>query len=203
MARGRRPTDEVRREVLAAAGELLLEVGMARFTIEGVAARSGASKTTIYKLWPSKGALALDGYFAAVEPALRFPNTGDLESDLRTQMRSFVHLIRDTTAGTVIAELIGQAQLDPALKQALLASYTGPRRALAVERILAGQAAGQVRADLDAESLVDQLWGACYHRWLLPNQPITDEFADDLVQNLFRGVTSADRRSRRRSESGR
>jgi hypothetical protein len=112
-----------------------------------------------------------------------------------------VHLIRETAAGKVIAELIGQAQLDPALKEALLASYTGPRRARAVERIERGQVAGQVRADLDAESLIDQLWGACYHRWLLPNQPLTDDFADELVRNLFAGVGGKPQR-RRRFEDG-
>ena len=36
--------------------------------------------------------------------------------------------------------------------------------------------------------MVDQLWGACYHRLLLPDQPLTDEFADALVANLFDGV---------------
>jgi AcrR family transcriptional regulator len=59
--RGRRPAAQVRAEVLDAAGALLLEEGMAAFTMERVAARSGASKVTLYKWWPSKGALALDG----------------------------------------------------------------------------------------------------------------------------------------------
>ena len=63
---------------------------MGAFTIEKVARRSGASKMTIYKWWPSKGALALDGYFHKVEPQLAFPDTGDIEADLRTQLHAFV-----------------------------------------------------------------------------------------------------------------
>ncbi len=187
MARGRRPTEQVRGEVLHAAGELLLSEGMGGFTIEKVAARSGASKMTIYKLWPSKGALALEGYFTRVEPTLRFPDTDDIESDLLAQLLAFVGLLRDSPAGRVIAELIGQAQLDAALKAAFLQHYSGPRRTLAVEAIDRARARGQVRDDLDAEAVVDQLWGACYHRWLLPNQPLTDQFAAELVRNLFRG----------------
>ena len=58
--RGRRPAAQVRAEVLAAAGELLLDVGMGAFTFERVATLSGASKVTLYKWWPSKGALALE-----------------------------------------------------------------------------------------------------------------------------------------------
>ena len=71
--RGRRPAAEVRNEVLEAAAELLFAEGMGAFTIEKVANRSGASKMTIYKWWPSKGALALDGYFHKVEPATGVP----------------------------------------------------------------------------------------------------------------------------------
>jgi hypothetical protein len=46
---------------------------------------------------------------------------------------------------------------------------------------------GQLCANLDPETVVDQLWGACYHL-LLPDQPLTDEFVDALVDNLFGGI---------------
>jgi hypothetical protein len=45
-----------------------------------------------------------------------------------------------------------------------------------------------VREDVDAEAVVDQLWGACYHRLLIPDQPVTEEFATTLVEQLFRGL---------------
>ena len=48
---------------------------------------------------------------------------------------------------------------------------------------------GQLRADVDPEVIVDQLWGACYHRLLLPDQPLDDAFVDALVDNLFRGIS--------------
>src|SRR5215475_8176139 len=132
--RGRRPAAEVRKEILDAAAELLFDEGMAGFTIEKVAKLSGASKMTIYKWWPSKGALALDGYFHRVDPRLEFPDTGDIEADLRTQLHAFLRVIRDTPAGRVIGELIGQAQSDPELKGAYLDRYSAPRRAKAVAR---------------------------------------------------------------------
>jgi len=188
--RGRRPAAEVLRDVLEAAGELLFGEGMAAFTIEKVAQRSGASKMTIYKWWRSKGALALDGYFHRVEPDLRFPDTGDIETDLRTQLHAFRHVVNDTPAGRVIAELIGQAQSDPDLKVAYLQRYSSPRRAMAVAALDRARQRGQLRATLDPESVVDQLWGACYHRLLLPDQPLTDQFVDALIDNLFGGITA-------------
>jgi AcrR family transcriptional regulator len=186
--RGRRPTAEVRTGILDAAGSLLLNEGMAAFTIERVAEEAGASKTTIYKWWPSKGALALDGYFHSVESALAFPDSGDVEADLIAQVRSFARLLAETRAGRVIAELIGQAQTDPDLADALLNHYSGPRRHIAVDFLRNAQSHGRLREDADPEVLIDQLWGACYHRLLLPNQPITEDFAEKLVHNLLRGI---------------
>jgi AcrR family transcriptional regulator len=186
--RGRRPAAEVREEILEAAADLLFAEGMRGFTIEKVAHLSGASKMTIYKWWPSKGALALDGYFHRVDPQLVFPDTGDIEADLRTQLHTFLGVIRDSPAGRVIGELIGQAQSDPELKAAYLQRYSGPRRAKAVAAMETAKKRGQLRADLDPETVVDQLWGACYHRLLLPDQPLTDAFVDTLVDNLFRGI---------------
>ena len=186
--RGRRPAAEVRKEILEAAAELLFDDGMAGFTIEKVASVSGASKMTIYKWWPSKGALALDGYFHRVDPELVFPDTGDIEADLRTQLHSFLRVICHSPAGRVIGELIGQAQSDPDLKVGYLDRYSGPRRAKAVAAMETAKARGQLRANLDPETVVDQLWGACYHRLLLPDQPLTDEFVDALVDNLFHGI---------------
>ena len=191
--RGRRPADEVRSEVLEAAGELLFEEGMAGFTIDKVASRSGASKMTLYKWWPSKGALALDGYFKRVEPELVFPDTGDIRTDLRAQLHAFVQVIGNSPAGPAISELIGQAQTDPELKTAYLQRYSSPRRALVVEAMERAKQRGQLRADLDPETVVDQLWGACYHRLLLPDQPLSEEFVDALLDNLFGGIAPARR----------
>jgi AcrR family transcriptional regulator len=195
--RGRRPTAEVRADILAAAGALLLEEGMAGFTIEGVAARAGASKTTIYKWWESKGALALDGYFHAVEDRLAFPDTGVIGDDLLAQLRAFVHLVNETPAGRVITGLVGAAQTDPALADALHRLYSGPRRALAVEAMERARRRGQLRQEVDLEVVHDQLWGACYHRLLVTGQPLDNGYAAELVSNLLNSIQAAPKTPRR------
>ncbi len=186
--RGRRPAAEVREQILDAAGQLLLEDGMASFTIERVAAKAGASRMTIYKWWPSRGALALDGYFTAVRNTLEFPDTGDIEADLTAQIRAFAHLLRETNAGRVLAEIIGAAQTDPELATALREHYSLPRRQLAVDGINRAMERGQLRNDIDPTVVVDQLWGACYHRLLLFHEPITDDLARAVVHNLMVGL---------------
>ena len=47
------------RAILQATRALLAEVGVRGLTLEGVAARSGVAKTTIYRRWRDKDELAL------------------------------------------------------------------------------------------------------------------------------------------------
>ncbi|OZM76738.1 TetR/AcrR family transcriptional regulator [Pseudonocardia sp. MH-G8] len=186
--RGRRPADQVRAEVLEATARLLFADGLAAITFERVAAESGASKTTLYKWWPSRGALALDAYSRSVQPALAFPDTGDIAADLTAQLHAFVALTTDSPAGRVIAELIGQAQTDPDLAEAYRTHYSRPRRDLAVVAVCRARDRGQLRADTDPEAVVDQLWGACYHRLLVRDEPLTERFATTLVAQLLNGL---------------
>jgi len=57
-----------------------------------------------------------------------------------------------------------------------------------VATLARAQARGQIRFGVDPEVVVDQLWGACYHRLLLSDQPLTSEFAQKLVDNPIHGL---------------
>lgn len=185
--RGRRPAAEVRAAVLAAAADLLGEGGPTAVTFDKVAARAGSSKMTLYKWWPSPGVLALEAYFDSTEHQLSFPDTGNIEADLISQMTAFTRLLRKRS-GTLIAGLVGAAQSDPALARALHDFYSEPRRRLAIDRLRRAQEAGQLRADLDLAAVVDQLWGACYHRLLLFGELPDPTTARTLITNLLHGI---------------
>src|SRR5918997_4978535 len=131
--RGRRPAAEVRTAVLAAAGRILLRDGMRAVTFDRVAAEAGASKTTLYKWWPSPGALAAEAYFAQSRQALDFPDTGDVRADLIAQLGAFIRWLKDDGAEKPVSELIGAAQMDRSLARAWWENYALPRRELAWE----------------------------------------------------------------------
>ncbi|WP_344248120.1 TetR/AcrR family transcriptional regulator [Isoptericola hypogeus] len=186
--RGRRPAAEVRAAVLAAAGRLLLRDGLPAVTFDRVAAEAGASRTTLYKWWPSPGALAAEAYFARSERELAFPDTGDLRADLISQLGAFVRWLMDEGAQQPMAELIGAAQLDPDLARAWSQTYAQPRRELARVRLRAAQQRGQLRDDADLDVIVDQLWGACYHRLLVLRVPFDDSIVEPLVDHALHGA---------------
>ena len=185
--RGRRPADEVRADVLATVGRLVLTEGLADLTFERVARLAGVSKTTLYKWWPSRGALALDGYFHAVQTTLAFDSTKDVREDLRHQLHAFA-TVMTTPGGRALLQLIGESQTDRDLATAYRALYSSGRRALAYERLEHARERGEIRPEVDVRVLVDQLWGAVYHRLLVPDEPVTPAFVDALVDNLFAGV---------------
>lgn len=193
--RGRRRAEDVRKAALAAAAALLFADGVKSVTFDKVAARAGVSKMTLYKWWASPGSLALEAYFSALEEVLAFPDTGDVRADLATQLHAFAGLME--RSGRTIAQIIGAAQSDPELASGLLQQYVRPRRRLAVDRLAVAQRSGQIRRDVDLETIVDQLWGACYHRLLMPAEPLSAQFTDRLVANLFEGVTPRPHAGRR------
>lgn len=187
--RGRRRAADVRAAVLSAAGAILFDAGLAQVTFDKVAKRAGVSKVTLYRWWPSVGALAFEAHFAVTERDLAFHDSGDIVADLRAQLLAFVALLVARRDGPVIGELIGAAQADPDLAKTLGELYTKPRRRLAVDRITAAQRQAQIRRDVDPEVVVDQLWGACYHRLLLPAEPLDEQFVDALLGNLMAGIS--------------
>ena len=188
VKRGRPRQLSVRDAVLAGAGQLLLQAGIKGFSIEGVARFSGASKVTIYKWWPSKGALALDGFYTLVSPSIDTTLTGDVEQDLVTQVGAVLALFRDTAIGPILAGLIGEAQRDPELAAAIRERWLEPRRLCGVAILEAAQAAGHVRADLDPTMVLDQIYGPIYLRLLVGHAPLTDDLPATLVRTILSGV---------------
>ena len=193
VKRGRPRQLSVKDAVLAGAGQLLLQAGIKGFSIEGVARLSGASKVTIYKWWPSKGALALDGFYTLVSPSIDRTLTGDVEQDLVTQVSTVLALFRDTAVGPILAGLISEAQRDPELAVAIRERWVEPRQKYGVAVLEAGQAAGHLRPDFDPTTVLDQIYGPIYLRLLLGHAPLSDDLAATLVRTILSGVLVAPR----------
>ncbi|THA83325.1 TetR/AcrR family transcriptional regulator [Streptomyces sp. LRa12] len=81
----RRPggrTARVRAQVLDAVRAELAEAGHEGLTVEGVAARAGVHRTTVYRRWRDVGGLLVDVIAAAGEMDWQPPDTGSLRGDL-------------------------------------------------------------------------------------------------------------------------
>lgn len=171
--------------MLEAADDLLAEIGFAAVTIEGIAARAGVGKQTIYRWWPSKTDILMDAYLDDVRQELAPPDTGNLRNDLRQHLASTAKFLTTSDAGAVFRALAGQAQHDPKLAQRFRADYLGPQRL--VDRLPLERAVkrAELPADTDIDLAVDQLLGPIYYRVLVSAQPVDKKFTDKLVDEFL------------------
>ena len=184
---GRPRSERARLAVLEAAADLLVEGGLSAATIEAVAARAGVSKVTIYRWWPTRGAVAIDAYFHRYRMTSVVVDTGDVEADLLAQIRLLEEAFRGR-AGELMAELIGRTQADASLAEDFAAGWLQPRRTATADLLRAAVARGEIRPDVDLPTLLDQLFAPIYWRLLMQHGPLDEAFAAALVDNLLGGV---------------
>jgi AcrR family transcriptional regulator len=191
LKRGRPRSEQADRAILRAASGVLAERGLGGMSIEEVASRAGVGKATIYRRWPSRGALALDAFLADFLSQQPPPDTGTLRGDLLAALRAWIRSVTATSAGPVLAGLIAEAQLDPGLaagwRERVVERLRAQQKTLldrAVER-------GEIPADTDDEVVLDLVFGAAYHRLLHGHQPLTDVFARNVVDLVLAGIRQA------------
>jgi AcrR family transcriptional regulator len=184
---GRPRSEATRLAILDATADLMLELGFSATTIEAIAARARVSKVTIYKWWPSRGAVAIDAYFHRFRETSVYPDTGDVAKDITTQILTVIETFRGR-AGYVMAELLGHAQSDPALAEMLRVRWLQPRREAATVVLRRAIDRGQISKDVSLPVLMDELYGPVYYRLIARHEPLSDEFAHELVANTLRGV---------------
>jgi AcrR family transcriptional regulator len=186
--KGRAPerrSDRARLAVLHAADDLLVERGYAAVTMEGIAARAGVAKQTIYRWWPSKFDVLMDTFLQDAEGALQIPDTGSTAGDLRQHLRQLARFLTGAPAGKVMLALIGQAQHDEAMAAVFRQRFLDERRALDKTILERGVARGEIRADTDLDLVIDMIYGPVYHRVLLTGLPVDGAFTDSLVGRVL------------------
>lgn len=186
-ARGRPRDLQAKRAVLAAARALVEKGGYQAVTIEAVAARSGAAKTTIYRWWPNRTALVVDLLVQMAAAEVPAPVGRDPLKALRTELRRTA-AVADAPVGRLMMSLLGVAQDDPELRTALLEGLFYPRREASARAIRQAQASGALRPDVTAHMAADLLFGPLFYRMLFGHEPVTESFINHVFQYVLTGL---------------
>lgn len=187
---GRPRSAEADRAILRAAVDLLADEGYGGVTMEGVAARAGVGKATVYRRWPCKSALVVDAVTACCESGVQPPHTGAARDDLLVFVRGFLHHLRTSDAGRVMPALVAELSRSAELAQAFREGFVQPRRAKVLEAVRRGVERGEVRAGVDPELVADGVVAVLLHRFLVTGMEIDDELPERLVDMLWRGIAS-------------
>ncbi|MEW1720699.1 TetR/AcrR family transcriptional regulator [Streptomyces sp. NPDC093109] len=202
-----RRSERSRRAIHDAALALVGEVGYAKTTVEGIAARAGVGKQTIYRWWPSRAAVLLDAFVergdrparsageaeGGSEPA-GIPDTGDLEADLKLVLRATVDQINDPVFEMPTRALAAEGIVNAELGAEFVRRLLEPQLHLYVDRLRAAASrtdtdgVAAVRPDLDPRIALELLVGPLAHRWLLRTAPLTHAYADTVVEYALYGL---------------
>ncbi|GGV19057.1 TetR family transcriptional regulator [Streptomyces litmocidini] len=188
MTNARRSGPDLTEAIMRTTLELGQELGYAKLSIEAIAARAGVGKHTIYRRWPSKGALLLDSLLSLSESALGYPDTGDLLMDLRTQIYEAVDLLAGPPFSALFKALIGEAQHDPGVAAALNERFIAPQADKTVARLKAARDQDRLSPDFDLDVAMAILSGPLYFRLLITQEPLTHEYVDRILDALFTGL---------------
>ncbi|MGO4271174.1 TetR/AcrR family transcriptional regulator [Paenibacillus sp. TAF58] len=189
VKRGRPRNMETQQAILSASYDLLLEDGFGSVTVEKIADRAKVSKATIYKWWPNKSAVVMDGFLSAASARLPVPNTGSAFSDILIHATSLAQFLT-SREGTIITELLGEGQFDSGLAEAYRTRYFQPRRLEARSLLELGVQRGELKKDLDIEISTDLLYGPIFYRLLVTGGTLDDSYVKHLVMNAFEGIRS-------------
>ncbi|MFJ6212573.1 TetR/AcrR family transcriptional regulator [Streptomyces sp. NPDC092296] len=195
-----RRSESARVAVLSAADDLLAERGFDGVTIEGIAARAGVAKQTIYRWWKSKAEILYDNLLQDAEKELVWPQpqpqpqpqrTAPADA-LRSYLRTFCAFLCTAPAGRVLQTLIGQAQLDPGAAATVRDGFLREQRARDLRRMheLLPDLGVDAPTEQQAAEALDALLAPVYYRVLVLGEPADAAFADAQVDLLLARIAA-------------
>lgn len=173
--------------ILRATADLLIEIGSAGVTIEGIAERSGVAKTTIYRHWKSRSQLVFDAFESLFQPVSPLRREGSLESQLRRTLWNLTRALTESEWAPAVSALIEASDRDPELRQ-LVHDFLLVRMENAREVIRWGISAGELNPDLDVDVAIGMLVGPVFYRRLLSKEPLNEAFTIQVVAQFLRGA---------------
>ena len=103
--------------ILAAAAELVVEIGYERVTVDAIAARAHASKSTMYRKWPGKAELVADALRRQAEnQSSELPDTGSVRGDLLWIVQSIAQTFTSADGGPSLLSLVEAIRADTVLR---------------------------------------------------------------------------------------
>lgn len=171
--------------------EILLDRGLSAMSMDDVAGRAGVSKATIYRWWPSKERLALDALATewAASASTAGEGTGTLRGDLLALFRPWIRQLRRRPYARVVAGLVAAAQTDPEFAELYRQHFVGPRRTASRDVLRRARERGQIAADTDLDVALDLLYGPVYHRLLHGHAPLTERFAERVIDAVVTAIS--------------
>jgi AcrR family transcriptional regulator len=190
---GRPRSEAAHQAILVAAVALVREVGYDAATMDGIAARAGVGKATVYRRWSTKEELVAEAV-AGIVRSLPAPDTGTTRGDVLALMRRALAMYADPATGLLLSGLVAamarSAPIARAVRGGLVATWRDALTEILARGVGRGDLRAELAADAEAEIALDLLFGPLFHRYLLTGTPLDDRFARGVVEVALRGLAA-------------
>jgi AcrR family transcriptional regulator len=187
---GRPRSERADQAILDAALDAFAELGAEGVSCEGIAARAGVGKATVYRRWPGKEDLLIAA-LAALKSPLPAPRGESARDDLIAMLTVSVRDSDDPRYARQFAMLHGEGERYPRLLARYKETVVEPRRETIRQVIRHGIETGELRGDTDVEIAMLTLMGAVMARIKHDYGEAAPEFATRVVDQLLRGLAAS------------
>lgn len=186
---GRPRSETSRKAVLDATRRLLTRQSLGELSIEAIAKKAGVGKTTIYRWWPSKAAIAMEAFLE--QPGIQniVPTTATAAESIRRQMESLIRQLRGQN-GRIIAGIIAESQSDSSVLELLYESFLKERVESLYNSIEEGKGNGEFNKAIDSDIMIDMLMGPLFLRVLSGELGIDESFAANFPEQAVMGISA-------------
>jgi AcrR family transcriptional regulator len=167
-------------KVSEAVQALALEQGLDGVTHQAVAERAGVGRATLYRHWPDRDALLVEGFgHARFSPP---PATGELRADLFGLLESLRAGLVDGPLARFVAALLERSfHHEPSAK--LLDTLTAQGHHALERRLRQAVEVGEL--EVNVSLAVAQLGGAVFYRALIRRERLSPRFIGQLVDDFL------------------
>jgi AcrR family transcriptional regulator len=181
---GRRRNDAAREAILDATFGLLRAQGTGGVTIDAIAEAAGVGRQTIYRWWPTKGAVVAEAMTRGARAIASPRATGSFREDLRCFLADSFAGLQDPGTRRALRQLASAAVHDEHAA-GVLAEFTAQRRAALRSLLERGVTGGDIAATADLAMLTDLAYGVLWYRLMIGHAPLDAAAADGLATHLM------------------
>jgi AcrR family transcriptional regulator len=184
-APGRPRSLEADEAILEAAVDVLAEVGFEALTMEGVAARAGVGKNTLYRRYPNKLDLVVSAVRSYTNVGAPPPDTGTTRGDVQALVDDLVTIVTATPMGRIVPILVATRTRVPELDVAY-SEIVADKRARSAAVVHRAVERGDFRADVDVEAAVDAVVSPVFYRLLVTRAALDAAFRVAVADAVMR-----------------
>lgn len=181
---GRPRSEPSRKAILDATRKLLTREPLPKLSIEAIAKKAGVGKTTIYRWWPNKAAVAMEAFLEQPGIQVIVPTTANASEGIARQLESLVRQLRGQN-GRIIAGIIAESQGDASVLDLLYEKFLKLRVETLYELVDQGIRSGEFKRGLDASIAIDMMLGPLFLRVLSGEHGIDAHFAENYPQQAL------------------